>query len=137
MGDDVAWSTYLAAIEASAPVGVQLTGVTVVLDGLDLTDQGSSLTPSGELDGSGQEHIGALTVTGIAPSHEVVAEWVNSLTSVPGFLVPYILGSTVVVDDLTASGIVFTIEVTLSSAVRNLRYGPAPVAPGTTDGQGG
>lgn len=134
MGDDVAWDQYLAALTASAPAGVQVTGVTVLVS--DVTDGkvGGALAPSGSLDSSGQEHIGALTVTGLAPTHEVVAAWADSLTDVTGFLVPYILGSTVVIDG--GSAIQFSIELTLSSAIRNLRY--AAPAPGTaTDGQGG
>jgi hypothetical protein len=134
MGDDVAWESYLVQLAASAPVGVQVTGVTAAVDGIGIVEEGMSLKPSGDLDGSGQEHIGSLTVVGLAPTHEVVAEWVNSLTSIEGFLVPYILGSTLAADG--SNMIAFTIEITLSSALRNMRY--AVTIPGTTtEGQGG
>lgn len=131
MGDDVAWDTYLAALNASAPTGIRITNIAVVLSGVaEPSDAG---TPSGSLDTSGAEHVGSLTVTGLAPSHEVVAAWVKTMTDVEGFLVPYILGTSVLEG---GADIQFTIEVTLSSAIRSLRYAATP--PGTaTEGQGG
>lgn len=135
MTDDVAWADYLTALAASAPASVQLTGVTVTIDGVvDGTAAPADGSPGGSLDQSGQEHIGALTVTGLAPSHEAVAAWADSLTDVEGFLVPYILGSAVVADG--GAAIEFTIEITLSSAVRSLRYDePDQTAP-TEEGGG-
>jgi len=137
MGDDVAWDTYLVALAASAPAGVEITGIAVLLNGFDASGEAvadGKDTASGSLDTSGQEHIGTLTVNGVAPNHEVVAAWAKSMTEVDGFLVPYILGSAIEADGET--DIAFTIEVTLSSAIRSLRYG-APVPETPTDGQGG
>jgi Tfp pilus assembly protein PilN len=137
MGDDVAWDSYLQALAASAPAGVQITAISVVLSGFDpsgVSVPAGQDSLSGSLDTSGQEHMGSLTVTGLAPNHGVVAAWVNSMTEVEGFLVPYILGSSVVVEG--APEISFSIEITLSSAIRSLRYG-ATVPETPTDGQGG
>ena len=126
MGDDVLWDQCLVALSESTPAGVTITGVTVALN--DITDAAAGDVPvgSGSLDGSGEEHLGSLTITGLAPSHAVVAAWSDSLTDVPGFLVPYVVLEGVV-------GIEFTIEVTLSSEIRSLRYEPTAA----TDGQGG
>ena len=131
MGNDVLWDQYLVALSNSRPDGVTLTGVTVALDDVADAPAVGTVAGSGSLDKSGEEHLGSLTVTGLAPSHAVVAAWSDSLTEVPGFLVPYILGTSVVVEGV--QGIQFTIEVTLSTAIRSLRFEPTAA----TDGQGG
>jgi hypothetical protein len=135
MANDVAWDRYLDVLLASAPDGIVLTSVGVVMQ--DVTDaaagvagSGTSVVP-GALDVSGQEHVGVLTLTGQAPSHDVAATWVTQLEAVDGFRVPYILGSRIVVG---AASIEFTIEVTLTSALRTLRYAPAVPAVPAPDG---
>jgi len=131
MVDDLAWHERLLALSTPALGEIRLTGVTAnVADVAAATTEQTETASTGLLDPTGADHVGVLTVTGQAPSHEAVAAWVESLSSVDGFLVPYILGSRVVLEG--GAAIEFTVEVTLGSSVRSLRYPPdgAPGAPG-------
>lgn len=120
MTDDIAWDGRLLALNTPALGDIQFTAMTMSVADVGTAVAAEPLDSPGSLDASGAEHIGTMTVTGQASSHDVVAAWVASLSDVDGFRVPYILGSRYVTEG--SADIEFTVEITLDSTARTQRY---------------
>jgi Fimbrial assembly protein (PilN) len=114
MALDLRWSTLVVAVQAAAPDGVTLHGMS-----------GATNTPGAAASGSdaqlsGGQPIGTLTLTGSGTSKAAVAGYVDALGKVAGVANP-LLSSAVE----QKSGVDFTVRMDLTKALLGGRYSKA------------
>jgi Tfp pilus assembly protein PilN len=90
MASDLRWSRLLSALQAAAPTGVSVTGVTGALDTNDSTGTAAKAVPGR----STTDVLGTLTVTGTAPTRAAVAAYVDALAKVRGLANPLVGSAT-------------------------------------------
>jgi Tfp pilus assembly protein PilN len=114
LAGDLQWAHLLSALRAAAPTGVQVATVT---GGLASPDGGSGSGSSRLPNTSGQKVVGALAVTGSAPSKATVAEYLDALAKVPGLANPLL-------DRVTESKttVEFSLRLDITSPVLGGRY---------------
>jgi Tfp pilus assembly protein PilN len=116
LASDLQWSRLLDAVQAAAPKGVQITGVSGALAAGakgGRTSAKATQLPST----SGDRTIGTLTVTGSASSKPAVAACVDALAKVEGLANP-LLGSA----SLQNKAVQFTVRLDITSAALGGRY---------------
>ena len=89
LGGEVKWSNYLADLSLRIPDNVWLTGITATEAGASTAPPVQSATPT--LTAAG---IGTVTFTGVAFSHDDVANWLDMLAKEHGWADPYFTNST-------------------------------------------
>jgi len=119
LADDLQWSRLLSALQAEAPNGVQVTGVsgslTTRVNGVPVATGGGAQLPHP----AGGKQIGTMTVTGRATGKTVVAEYVDRLARIPGLANP-LLGDVALQDDAVR----FTVRLNIMNSALGGRYTP-------------
>lgn len=125
MTGDLQWKDMLATLRRNSGARVQITGV----NGVITVGVAGALEPAANagldvLNGSGEEQVGTLSITGTATEKNDVATYVDSLAQVPGLAAPYLASLS------GANGrINFAVSVIITSRALGGRY--VPVAAGT------
>jgi Tfp pilus assembly protein PilN len=127
LADDLQWSKLLSSLQAAAPKGVTITGITAALN----TDGAAPQAGTGLPSTTTSKSIGALTTNGVGTDKTVIAAYVDALGKVSGVGNP-LLG------DVTQQekGLVFSVQLDITAAALGGRYAATPT-PTSSRGTGG
>jgi Tfp pilus assembly protein PilN len=117
LGDDLQWSRLLSSLQAVAPAGISVTGVTAALKVASVTPGTNTEMPTGA---SGTP-IGTVTITGKGSSKTVIAAYVDALAKVPGV-------ANALPGDISQqqAGLSFSVHMDITKAVLGGRYSTTP-----------
>jgi Tfp pilus assembly protein PilN len=121
MAGDLSWTAMLTTLRNQAPSGITLTQVGGVISAGAATN---GTTTSGQLKPSvlnvtGKTQIGALTVTGNAPSKDAIAAYADKLATVRGLTAPLITSTTTTAGSHTLT---FTVNLVITTDALGGRY---------------
>jgi hypothetical protein len=126
LADDLQWSKLLSSLQAAAPKGITITGVTAALETGDSAAKAQTGLPSTTTNKS----IGALTTTGKGADKTVIAAYVDALGKVNGVGNP-LLGDVTQQED----GLAFSVRMDITTAALGGRYSPTPTPSAGTGGK--
>jgi Tfp pilus assembly protein PilN len=131
LADDLQWSRLFSSLQAAAPPGVEVTGVSGALSSKPKGGGNPAPAPGpgapGAPGGRAAQPIGTLTVSGTGPSKPVVATYVDALATVPGLANPLL-------SDVTTQtgGVQFSVRLDITTAALGGRYtSPSPTPSGS------
>ncbi|WP_449063126.1 PilN domain-containing protein [Planomonospora algeriensis] len=112
LADDLQWSVVFSSVRKAAPENVTVRGVTGRLTGTSEADTGDS----------GEQLVGALTITGSGTDKQAVTDYVTALQKVRG------LGNPLLRDarEQEEGGVEFTVNVDITESARGGRYSSTP-----------
>jgi hypothetical protein len=130
MANDVDFPKLVGTIRADAPTGMTLTGMTVSVNtgfsATGVTNANSNSNTSSNLDMSGDQHIGTITVTGLTPNYADVSAYVTKLSLITGLTQVYPVSSVA-----GPSGVAFSLQITLTDKLLTHRYAGSASAKST------
>jgi Tfp pilus assembly protein PilN len=125
LADDLQWSRLLRSLQAAAPRGVQVTGVSGVITTRAADGAPAAAAPGGATGGqteqlpstSGEKAVGTLTVTGSGTSKVTVAAYVDALGKVSGLGNPLFGGA-----NLQDGMLQFSVRLDITASALSGRY---------------
>jgi Tfp pilus assembly protein PilN len=121
LADDLPWSGLLGAVQAAAPDGVRISGLSATLSSDAARAGGAGGAATAQLAGGGNRTvIGSLTITGFAGGEAEVAAYADALTPLRGLGNPLPAGAM-----RQGAALAFTLHVDITRDAVGGRYTPA------------
>jgi hypothetical protein len=132
LADDLRWSQLLSSLRAAAPAQLRVrTMVGAVAERVE--GEAPAANPAGQLPSTAKDKsIGTITITGTGTTKGQVAEYVDTLATVPGVTDPYLISATVL-----DGAVDFTVRLDITAAALGGRFAAPTPAPSAAppDGQ--
>ncbi|TML33534.1 MAG: PilN domain-containing protein [Actinobacteria bacterium] len=115
--DDVRWGPLLGQVQAAAPDGVTIMGMTGTVEQPGQPGAAGATVQAGAAAGN-PNRVGTITIAGVGPSKGAVAAYVDALGRIPGLANPYLDSAT----DQGGRTVQFTLRVDLVKAALGSRF---------------